>query len=396
MKKPGIILLGLMLLSSVHAAELEWRGNVSFEARSFLQDPLFTEQHNSYLSLSAEPELYIPFDGNDLALTVTPFIRIDKHDEERSHFDFREFFLFFTDADWEWRIGLNKVFWGVTESQHLVDIINQTDQVEDIDGEDKLGQPMINATWMQDWGVVELFIMPYFRERTFKGIEGRLRTPLVVDVDSVQYESSDEENHLDVALRWSGVVKDDWDVGVYYFTGTSRDPQLIPVSRPTGPVLIPRYNLIDQLGLQAQGTFESWLLKFEAIARHGDPENYNAAVGGFEYTFYSLMESSIDIGTLLEYHYDDRGEDASSPFQNDIFAGMRIAFNDTQSTDMLLGGFFDLDTDASFYRIEGSRRLGQSWKLSAAAQIFDIADSQNLQYPIRDDDFIELTFGYYF
>ncbi len=399
-KAPGLMMLSFILsgimFSSLHAAELQWSGNVSLEGRSFFQKPLFAEQHNGYVSLSAEPELYIPFDGNDLALTVTPFFRIDQHDNERSHFDLREFFLFFTDTDWEWRIGINKVFWGVTESQHLVDIINQTDQVENIDGEDKLGQPMISATWIQGWGVMELFIMPYFRERTFSGIEGRLRTPLVVDVDSVQYESADAENHLDVALRWSGVVKDDWDLGIYYFNGTSREPQLIPEARPTGPVLIPRYNLIEQLGFQVQGTFESWLLKFEAIIRHGKPENHQAATGGFEYTFYSVMESSVDIGTLLEYHYDSRGEEASSPFQNDIFVGMRLAFNDTQSTDLLLGGSFDLDTDASFYRLEGSRRLGQSWKLSAAAQLFDIADSQNLQYPLRDDDYLELTLGYYF
>jgi len=54
-------------------------------------------------------------------------------------------------------------FWGVTEFQHLVDIINQTDLVENIDTEDKLGQPMINLALINDWGTVDLFIMPYFR-----------------------------------------------------------------------------------------------------------------------------------------------------------------------------------------------------------------------------------------
>ena len=42
------------------------------------------------------------------------------------------------------RLGLRKVYWGVTESQHLVDVINQTEGVENLDGEDKLGQPMLN------------------------------------------------------------------------------------------------------------------------------------------------------------------------------------------------------------------------------------------------------------
>ena len=52
----------------------------------------------------------------------------------------------------KFRVGVGKVFWGVTESQHLVDIINQTDLVENIDTEDKLGQPMLETTWLQNWG----------------------------------------------------------------------------------------------------------------------------------------------------------------------------------------------------------------------------------------------------
>ena len=42
-------------------------------------------------------------------------------------------------------VGAAKVFWGTAESRHLVDIINQTDAVEDIDEEDKLGQPMVKV-----------------------------------------------------------------------------------------------------------------------------------------------------------------------------------------------------------------------------------------------------------
>ena len=81
----------------------------------------------------------------------------------------------------ELRVGLRKVFWGVTESQHLVDIINQTDLVESLDGEEKLGQPMINYALINDWGTLDLYLLPYFRERTFSGINGRLRSSLYVD-----------------------------------------------------------------------------------------------------------------------------------------------------------------------------------------------------------------------
>ena len=83
--------------------------------------------------------------------------------------------------DWSYKgteiellVGINKVFWGVTESVHLVDIVNQTDLVEDLDQEDKLGQPMVNLALQHDWGLLNIYLLPYFRERTFPGIDWSL------------------------------------------------------------------------------------------------------------------------------------------------------------------------------------------------------------------------------
>ena len=81
-------------------------------------------------------------------------------DDRRSHFDVRELMYQRVFDDFELRAGLGRVFWGVTESYHLVDIINQTDLVEDIDLEDKLGQPLVNLTLIRDWGALDLFALP--------------------------------------------------------------------------------------------------------------------------------------------------------------------------------------------------------------------------------------------
>ena len=76
------------------------------------------------------------------------------------------------DGEWELRVGVDRVFWGVAESQHLVDIINQVDFVEHPDGESKLGQPMVHLTWSGDWGALELFGLSGHRARTFPGPVG--------------------------------------------------------------------------------------------------------------------------------------------------------------------------------------------------------------------------------
>ncbi|MDQ3774277.1 MAG: hypothetical protein M3461_07895 [Pseudomonadota bacterium] len=162
------------------------------------------------------------------------------------------------------------MFWGVAESRHLVNIINQDDRVEDIDEEDKLCQPMVNLNLSQDWGNLSLFILPGFRERTFPDREARLRGQLFVDTDRAEFESAAEEWHVDYAARWSHTFED-WDIGVAQFWGTAREPRLIatpaPPQRPR--FQISRYDIIDQTSLDLQVTKGSWLWKLEAITRGG-------------------------------------------------------------------------------------------------------------------------------
>jgi len=398
-----------LFLGSYSYAIAEVSGELILEARYFPETALFASQEELYTSVSAELEYVTPLLGNqDLTLSFTPFVRYDEHDDERTHADVRELLISYASGDWEWRVGIGKVFWGVTESQHLVDIINQTDFVEDLDTEDKLGQPMVNITWLQDWGALNFFVLPYFRERTFPGVNGRLRTPVVVDTDnpqflttttigfgSAQFDSEIEPGHVDAAIRLSGTVANFWDYGLYYFNGTAREPELIPQSSINGPLLIPRYNQIQQVGLDLQATLDSWLLKLEAIARSGDPEDYQALVAGFEYTFFDLGQG-LDVGVLLEYHHDSRGQTNNAIFQNDLFAGIRLGLNDEQSTELLAGGYLDLDNDSAFFRVEASRRLGSRFKAAVQAQLFDITEVTDPQFFIQQDDYLEFSLGYFF
>ncbi len=104
------------------------------------------------ISLAAQPEYYRAWDDGRQNFTFVPFLRWDQSDSERSHVDIRELTWLRAADNWELRVGIRKLFWGVTESQHLVDIINQTDLVEAPDGEEKLGQPMLNLALIRDWG----------------------------------------------------------------------------------------------------------------------------------------------------------------------------------------------------------------------------------------------------
>ena len=70
---------------------------------------------------------------------------------------------------------------------------------------------------------MEILGLPYHRARTFPGRAGRLRLPLVVEAEHIEYESEAKERHVDLAARYShsfGLL----DLGMSAFNGTSREP----------------------------------------------------------------------------------------------------------------------------------------------------------------------------
>ncbi|HEB58083.1 MAG TPA: hypothetical protein ENJ01_02570 [Gammaproteobacteria bacterium] len=384
---------GLLVLLSIdsQAARSEWSGNLSLEYRDFLHAPLDPRQHGDNLSAAFEPKWIYESDDRRQSLVFVPFVREDQGDAERSHADIRELIWEQVGDDWELRLGIGKVFWGVTESQHLVDIINQTDLVENFDREDKLGQPMINLSLIRDWGTVDVFILPGFRERTFPGVEGRFRALLPVAVNEARYESADEDRHIDYALRWSHSIGD-WDLGLSWFRGTGRDPDFIIA----GNRLIPFYPQIEQYSLDAQATLENWLWKLEVIHRSGQGPAYWAATGGFEYTFYDVVGTGLDVGALVEYLFDERGTAATTPFNRDVLAGVRLAFNDEQSSEILFGIIQDLDNDGQVINLEASRRLGEQFKLELEARWFRDTRPGSLVDALRVDDYLQAVLSYYF
>jgi hypothetical protein len=382
----------LLVVSPVMAQEWTVSGDAGIGIRYFGNDSLVDGRANGLegsLVLNLEADWY----GEQSRISIEPFLRLDSADPERSHFDLREAWWAFEGEGWELLAGFNKVFWGVTESRHLVDIINQSDLVEDLDQEQKLGQPMISAMLERDWGLLEVFVMPYFRERTFPGADGRLGAPLTVDTDAAVYESSAEQHHTDIALRWSHYYGD-VDIGVSLFHGTGREPRLTPSG--DGQALVPFYHQVTQLGIDLQYTREAWLWKLEAIARDGLADDFFASVAGFEYTFYGINEGSSDLGVIVEYLYDDRAPtEPVTLFDNDLFLGARWALNDTQDTSLLAGVVLDNNESEWFFNLEAERRIGEDYSAAARLRLFNGSSAGQLGYFDREN-YIELNLARYF
>ncbi len=391
----SIVAAGFFAAASTTQAH-ELTGFVGAETRLYPNSARYIGQDDHSASLVFKPEYYHEFkDGS--SFTFVPFYRLNSADQERTHFDIRELTFLWLQDDFELRLGVRKVFWGTTEFFHLVDIINQFDLVENIDFEDKLGQPMANISFSRDWGTLDLFWLPYFRERTFPGKGGRLRGATVIDVDQAEYESAAKEWHSDWAFRYSHYFGD-WDVGISQFIGTNREPTLLDGTGSNGDAIkIPRYEQITQTSLDMSFVTGEWLWKGEALYRAGQGnEKYYAWTGGFEYTFTRIWNSQMDLGVLGEWMYDTRQEKATNAFQNDLGGGLRLAFNNSASTETLFGWVQDIESSARLLFLEASHRFGDNLLLTAEFRAFINQPATDFLFESRDDEILQVELAYYF
>lgn len=389
----GWLLSALLASSAVQSQEqLKIDSTLGAQWRLFTQQGL-QGQSQSQGAIHALVEAYWQSADERSSVVVAPYLRYDANDSERHLVDLQQAYWLQVGDGWEFKLGVDKVFWGVTESVHLVDIINQTDWVDAPDGESKLGQPLAQLNLSGEWGTLQSFVLPYFRERNFAGTDGRLRLPLLVQQDAL-YQSTQQQHAIDYALRYSKQIEQ-LDFAVSYFDGTGREPVLQVM--PAGDAIQPFYQQIRQWGLELQYIHDSWIWKLESIRQHNNRESYSAAVAGFEYTSVGILDSVYDLGWLLEYQYDSRGMQASSIAQRDVFVGWRLAFNDEAGSELLFGVVQDLQDGSSRNGVlEASMRLGNNVRLSLDAWLFQTQDPAQLTWWYRRDDFIQLGVDYYF
>ncbi len=399
-------LTGCILSSSIFfsppSLAFELSGKGGGEILNFFQEAKYPEQHRAYYSLFIEPELYYAIDSNR-EIKAQLFYRYDATSPSRTHADIRELMFYQYADEWEIHAGIGKVFWGTTESRHLVDVVNQVDLIESLDDEARLGQAMLQGMLIKEWGTLDVMLLPNFRPLQFGDLETRSRFNLPIADQAPRYQSKHQTNTLDLALRWNHSF-DHLDLGISYFNGTQRTPLFQVVTEQNQPKLLPMYMQSQQVGLDAQYIVNDLLLKAEVIHRNSHQLNAqnqftayqsNALVAGVEYTLVGINDTVYDLGIIGEYLYDEW--EAITPFQKDWMTGLRWVFNDEQSTEILLGHIIDLDDQSQIWSLEASRRIGDNWTAELIGRWITNPDPNNIFIQsYQQDDLLNLKVRYYF
>ena len=361
------------------------------EVRVFPERARDARQTDASGSISVLGRADYAWKGDSFKLSIEPFVRFDSADGRRTHADLRELELRFRSGNFDWRAGIGKVFWGTAESVHLVDVVNQTDGVESIDGEDKLGQPLISVSWSTAAGVFSGFVLPVFRERTLSAVDGRMRAPVPFYHGEALYESDRRRRHVDTAFRWNysahGI-----DLGVSRFDGTSREPRFDVIAAGAEPQLQPIYDQIHQTTIDVNAVIGSWIFKSELLHQNNRIKNFSAAVAGFEYTLANNATDAPEIAVLSEYAWDSRGRNSPSPTQRDVFFGIRVSMNDVAGGEMLAGILQDVQGGGRFVSVDASRRIGDAGTLSLKLRVIDGHRNFDALSAVTRDDHVILEY----
>lgn len=440
----------IFLTSTPIQADIRFSGQLEAELRIFPGKGLQQEQKQAYISAAFQPRLDWQSEQQNQRVRLEPFLRGSAPNGNRTHADLREAYYQFSAEQWQLKAGISTVFWGVTESQHLVDVINQADIVENPIGKEKLGQPMINLGFEQAFGNIDFYLLPYFRAKEFASEKERFRIATGLEVapnnspltgfdlqakyhdKKAYYQSKRKESYIDTAIRWSHYI-DNFDFAVSVFNGTSREaiPVLYDIQAANNNLtgkFASWYEQTTRLGLEAQYLHYEWAFKLESAYHRQDSGNYSAAVAGFEYTFSDVGKNGSDMGLLMEYLWHNRSDisirkptkqvleqnlfdlldnqdlfdsykipnDYLSPFDNDIFLGTRFSLNNVAGTQFLAGVIVDADDQTVLASFEGSTRIGDNVRLAMNVYFSKTQDKTSTFYPFRRDNMLEFKANWFF
>ena len=366
------------------AAQTTLAGEIEVGARFFPEDGLAAKQR----------QLFPVVQGTLLAARVSErrnhhwrlnlFGRVDVRDQRQSHADVRE-------ATWAWRPrqtwdvrgGILADEWGFTESNTVIDVVNQRDQLEAPNGDAKLGQPGVSFASRLPAGRLTVYALPWHRTWQFAGSAGRFRPPMRVDEHHTSGRSSAW------AARWD-LRKRRFEMGLSHFQGMSREPLMDAVAAGLRTI----YPVVHQTGVELQLVVGTGLLKADIVrVRSRERHSFTGFTVGAE---WPLTLGAADLTVLTEFTYDQRGLEAPTGLDRDLLVAARWSANNAAGTEATASSVIDLYSGSQTLRATISRRLSATWKWTAESHVLVHPQQTEFGYWLRRDSFVQVGIARFF
>ena len=192
------------------------------------------------------------------------------------------------------------------------------------------------------------------------------------------------------------------DFSLQGFRGNSRESSTIAKLENLQLKYYQGYERISQLGTYLQLISGPIIYKLEAIKRNGQKnaknirENFYSYTLGMEYLINNLFENKWELTSFIEYHNDDRNNDSTDIFQNDLFLATRLNFNDTDGTEFLTSITLDTDGGGNTSTLELSSRITDNIRVTGSYNAYWSVNEKDILYSFRRDNYFLINITNYF
>lgn len=385
--KQWLLCAATFAATHTHALEASFDSNTdaAIGYRYFSSDSEIEKNSSAEYLYSYYSKIDSKFDAElaNLSLDLRLFYNWDLEDEERRYYDLREARLNYSSGRWQFEAGNAVVFWGVSETINIVNVINQADLKESVDGKEKMGQGMLVSRYSGNINSFSIYYLPSFEPLDYPE---RPSPTIKILQDQPRFEKNADEGEW--AARWVGAF-DFGDVGLSYFNGIRRDPLLVRSGESAA--LIPLYVKSEHMALDSVLFWSDAIVKTELLLGKEQEEDFFAYNLGFEYPTFPSFSWWQDAAWIAEFVFDSRDEKSGSMGQKDIFLGGRFNMGDLSQYELRIISGLDLDHYSKYLDFSFRHRLTDYIQWSAKIiQFMDVGDEDYRIKLVEDEDFIEL------
>jgi hypothetical protein len=302
MKYLALILFCIVFLE---ASNISYKGNIGVEYEKIdYKYPLAKDKTNK--GLNGKLELEDNFDSYR-GFIALEFLE-DSSNDNRDYTKVNEFYIEGEYANYLIKLGRDVRFWGALELHNISDIYNIKNDKYQFDKDKKVGTDGISMSY-------------YFDNE---------------DELTLIYAKKDDISNQFIKYSATRDILDGLDLSFIYNKNSDAKSYLT-------------YNTLLN---------NDTLYKLEYSHSEINNKKYYQNGVGIEHTLYGIRNGK-DLGVLVEYYKSD---DVTKTYQDDMFLGSRITFNDVDSSDILVGVIQDRDDKKKSYSFEYNTRFLDSVK----------------------------------
>ena len=367
-------ILILLLSINFYLFAFDIKGNIEVEYKKYFE--VKSSKSDESKSISGQIETKKEF-ANSYIFSKIEFLK-DNDDKKREYILLNEIFYKYMGDDYDFIIGKNIKFWGALELHNLTDIFNAKNILNDVTDKDKkLGS--FNISYMkilENEDELSFLIKPIEEKQKFVWAKNPLNNfPLPYDENFKK-----EKKRPTIYLKYDG-SRSGLDFRFIFQNGYDSYRDLIMENNRLKQYLYLVNKFITYNTFVKDDTLYKLEFAYTDVLDYGKIDDYYEIGGGIEHTIYSLFDKK-DVGVLAEYYKSDM--DREIIYQNDIFVGVRISFNDKDSSEVITGVIKDFDNQENSYSFEYNTRFFENFKTK-----FRYLKNSDLSI-------INLNIGYYF